>query len=186
VTPETAVNRALSQFDTPPAIADRVAVWAGVRPGMRVLEPSAGLGHLALAIRRRGADPVCGEIDPERVAALRRAGFNAVEEDFLALNPAWRAFDLVVMNPPFERGQDLEHVLHAIMFAPQVVALLPLGFLEGVGRFKAIWSEYWLHRVAVLVRRFRSDGTGQSAQRPFAVFDIRREPCASQSVEWWD
>jgi hypothetical protein len=40
-----------------------------------------------------------------------------IEGDFLALNPAdFAPFDRIVMNPPFDRGRDCDHVRHAYEF----------------------------------------------------------------------
>ncbi len=178
-------DASLSQFDTPKAIATRMAQWAGIDRGMRVLEPSAGLGNLATAAKQLGADVRCIEWSKARAQWLERAGFTVTQANFLEV-PRGERFDLVLMNPPFEDGQDCDHVLHALNFAPRVVALLPLGTLDGVDRFQRLWTRHGLRRMAVLVRRFKSEGTAQSGQRPFAVFEfIANERQSSTGVEWW-
>lgn len=178
-------DASMSQFDTPNAIAQRMAMWADVERGMRVLEPSAGLGNLAGAARQIGADVRCIEWSRARADWLARSGFNVTQANFLEV-PRGERFDLVLMNPPFENGQDLEHVLHALNFASRVVALLPLGTLDGVDRYQRLWTRHGLRRLAILVRRFKSEGTAQSGQRPFAVFEfIANERQPSTAVEWW-
>src|SRR3546814_14723641 len=51
--------------------------------------------------------------------------------DFLALTPDLiGSFDRIIMNPPFDRGRDIDHVNHAIEFlAPGgiLVALMSAG-----------------------------------------------------------
>lgn len=110
-------------FPTPAAVADRMMDAADLAPGLRVLEPSAGTGNLVRAILARGADVVACEIAP-RVAEEFALDFPAVSlfvGDFLERTAAELGgpFARVVMNPPFHRGEDARHILHAAgMLAP--------------------------------------------------------------------
>jgi hypothetical protein len=45
------IRKELQFFPTPEAVADRLVAWADIEPGMVVLEPSAGRGHLARRLR---------------------------------------------------------------------------------------------------------------------------------------
>ena len=104
-------------FESPAAVVDAVFERATVRPGMTVLEPSAGRGRLANEARKRGGLVQCVEIQHGLAAELRRDGHSVREGDFLAMTPAdLGTFDLVVMNPPFDRGRDCDHVRHALQF----------------------------------------------------------------------
>lgn len=166
-----------------------MAKWARIDKSMRVLEPSAGLGNIADAITPWGASIECIEIDGGRAAHLGGIGFETMHTDFLSVPaPVYdtESFDLVLGNPPYENGQDLEHVLHSLAFAPRVVMLLPLGNLDGVERHERLWSKHTLNRLAVLVRRFKAEGSEHPGQRPFGVFEILRGKVdVRQSVEWW-
>ncbi len=102
----------LGWFPTPEALAFELVRRADVRPGMVALEPSAGRGAIALELRGVGARVWCTEIDPGRATHLRALGFAVVEGDALA-GPAARRYDRVVMNPPFARQADVDHVLRA-------------------------------------------------------------------------
>ncbi len=97
-------------FPTPPALAARLVAEALLHPGLMVLEPSAGTGNLAVAIREGGCNPVCVEINYTLVERLRKMGYTVHCQDFLTF---YGEFDRVVMNPPFEKGQDIDHVRHA-------------------------------------------------------------------------
>jgi predicted RNA methylase len=89
----------------------------GVRAGELVREPSAGRGRLADEARRRGGHVTCVEIQHELCATLRQKGHEVVEGDFLKMTPAQLGlFDVIVMNPPFDRGRDCDHVRHALQF----------------------------------------------------------------------
>lgn len=118
-------------YETPEWLADRAVDLADIRPGMRVLEPNAGRGRLALAIRRAcpSAEVVCAELLDDNRAELERLGFQVVGRDFLELSPAATGlFDAVVMNPPFSKMSDARHIAHA------------MGFLRPGGRICAIAS----------------------------------------------
>ena len=59
-----------SCFPTPPVLADRLVTAAGVRGGMRVLEPSAGTGALAGECITRGATVVLVEVNADAARFL--------------------------------------------------------------------------------------------------------------------
>ena len=121
------------QFDTPPELADRLVEMARIEPGMLVLEPSAGIGNIAIPAAKKGANVVCYEIDQKRVDRLSQANIDAgrviaqifTVEDFLDESSDW-SYDRVVMNPPFAKQADIDHVLHAYRF------LKPGGLLVAI------------------------------------------------------
>jgi type I restriction-modification system DNA methylase subunit len=132
LTGSVANPRAGDFFETPVALAKRMCELAGVGPGKAVLEPSAGLGRIAMAARDAGAHVVCCERDPARAATLaRQPGLSVLpERDFLGLAPHG-AFDAVLMNPPFSQQADCFHVAHALRFLRPggwLVAVVSAGF----------------------------------------------------------
>ncbi|MFJ6559908.1 methyltransferase [Streptomyces sp. NPDC091412] len=114
-------------FPTPAAVVQRVIDLADLKPGMEVLEPSAGSGAIATAAAEQGAVVDCIEQDPGYAALLADAGRarTLTVADFLSV-PAEPRYDRVVMNPPFTRGTDMQHVEHALRF------LKPDGLLVSV------------------------------------------------------
>lgn len=108
-------------FPTPPALARRMVELADVRPGHRVLEPSAGTGRLLQAL-----PPGCDVTAVEINTTLARH-INARCADFLSLSPAdIGPFHRIVMNPPFTNAQDVRHILHARQFLAPGGALVAL------------------------------------------------------------
>ena len=135
----------LGYWPTVPALADRVVEVAEIVPGMRTLEPSAGSGRIAEAVRRRYADAVsilCCEINPRLQQLLTAKGFSVLAGDFLSATFE-TAFQRILMNPPFEAGQDIDHVRRAF-------SLLAPG-----GRLVAIMSEGPFFRSDEKARCFR-------------------------------
>ena len=110
-------------FPTPPELAIRMVELAEIRQGMCVLEPSAGTGNLARAIRSAvpGAHLDLIEIDPKLCSILKASGFEVSCRDFLAASmpvcpDSEGGHDRVLINPPFSKGQDVAHILHALKF----------------------------------------------------------------------
>ena len=103
-------------FDTPPAAGARVMEHADIKPGMLVLEPSAGCGNLALLARAGDGRVDVVEIAFELAAILQKQNFNLIARDFLQLECSAPIYDRIIMNPPFSEGQDLQHVKHAFQF----------------------------------------------------------------------
>ncbi|MBR0998791.1 phospholipid N-methyltransferase [Bradyrhizobium japonicum] len=108
-------------FPTSPELAAEVAELADIRPGHRILEPSAGTGALIEAARVHGAgslDIVAIEINHQVAQALGRSqqGVTIINADFMDMAGAVDKFDRIIMNPPFERGADIQHIEHARKF----------------------------------------------------------------------
>lgn len=177
-------DAAKSQWWSPLDLATRIATWAGIGPGTRVLEPSAGLGALAHAARNLGGKVFCVELDPALVEHLRADDFEVLCSDFLLANLG--EYDVALMNPPFEDGQTEQHILHALQFAPRVVCIAQLGVLAGVERKAQLWDRHSLASMVVLSRRPKFSGASSTAMRDFGVFEIcRGRQAMSTHVEWW-
>lgn len=156
----------LQYFPTPPAVVERLLKLADIEDGMYVLEPSAGSGAIASTAVDTGAVIDCVEQDPGFAAELLdMGGFRSVQvRDFLAVPPR-PEYDRVIMNPPFTRGADIEHVTHALRF------LRPRGLLVSVmswsvtepmrrtGKFRALVEARQGKVEAVEQGAFREAGT---------------------------
>ncbi|BCX53947.1 MULTISPECIES: PLxRFG domain-containing protein [Comamonas] len=166
----------LDFFPTSEAVVDSMLAAAEIEPGMAVLEPSAGMGHIADAIRERaGVEPDVVEMSGERRELLEAKGYSLVGSDFTEMRPrdgftygdvfrdtegrlgvmrgsrgmgsdrvgfhpldadgkpdaqkaTWvdrgeltgveqrdsdSGYDRIIMNPPFSKDRDIQHVRHA-------------------------------------------------------------------------
>ncbi len=109
-------------FPTPVSLARRMAEAAGIQPGHRVLEPSAGTGRLIDAIRKvqHPGHLIAVEHSATLAEGLKTkyqpGDATIVCADFLECDGGrqWLGpFDRVVMNPPFKDGTDIRHIQHA-------------------------------------------------------------------------
>jgi predicted RNA methylase len=121
------IQQDFGYFPSPRAVVSRLLALADIDAGMRVLEPSAGKGAIAYACAQQGATVDCYELLEANFAALAGDGrLGSVQRaDFLSIEPA-QVYDRVVMNPPFAKQSDIQHVTHALKF------LKPGGLLVSV------------------------------------------------------
>jgi hypothetical protein len=180
---KTTPARYFGFFPTPPAAADELLSKTSLlqeiaKPPLRILEPSAGTGNLArrclrsietldgwsggrarYAAQYRFDNKVdCVEIQAHLAAALEAEGIynRVICQDFLSLRPdPTNLYDRVVMNPPFDRERDIDHVMHALDFLKpdgQLVAIMSAGtefretrkciaFRERMQKLGASWSD---------------------------------------------
>ena len=132
-------------FETPPELANRLVDAAGIESGETALEPSAGRGAIALKLAERvGKENVwCYEILEDCVGHLKALGFTRVfNKDFLTVEPE-RKFKRIVMNPPFAKQADIDHVTHA------------WKFLESGGRLVSVMSAGIIFRKNRKTKMFR-------------------------------
>lgn len=103
-------------FPTPHSIGLQMTRLAQLAPGLRVLEPSAGTGELAETIHETepSVDLWVAEKDARRQQTLKDKGFALLAEgdyDFLTTDVG--TWPRIIQNPPFEEGQDIDHVMRA-------------------------------------------------------------------------
>lgn len=191
---------------------------------IRILEPSAGKGALieglihaeaALADIQKRA-PRAFEITAielhrgrARVLAERFPQITIVNRCFVTwfedtYEAGWtpdrpRPFDLVLANPPFDDGQDADHVDPMTRLAERSVVLLRTAFLHGTTDRARIFDEVRCKREAVLRSRpsFDDDENGKEGgpRHEFTVFDFERPTTGWRRArgevdrvtrEWWD
>lgn len=156
-------------FPTPKAIVDRMLEEADIQAGMSVLEPSAGKGDIADAIRAAGVEPVTVESNHTLAEILTAKGYEVSGSDFL--EHAGK-YDRVIMNPPFENGMDIDHVRHAfdsLKPGGRVVAIMSEGSF-GRSDKKATAFREWLDGIGGLSEKLDAGSfTGAKAFRQTGV-----------------
>ena len=146
------------QFSTPPNYS-AVANWLlGTKEGDVVLEPSAGLGGLAVFAKNAGATVYVNELDPQRAALLSRMGFDGVftenAEQIDNVLPDNIRPNRIIMNPPFSSSagrtsrndtmnaaRHIEQALERLADGGRAVMILGKGMADEAPRFKAFWDD---------------------------------------------
>ena len=129
-------------YSTPRYLAHRMAMLIPVT-AKSVLEPSAGKGSLIKAVKDRisGSVHYC-EIDEERNKMIKTTlHAHKVGGDFLKMESD-RAFDGVIMNPPFNRAED--HFLKAydhLQEGGKMVCLVSKETLEGKSKKEVLMMD---------------------------------------------
>lgn len=121
-------------FPTPKTLIDRMLDLADLEEAHFVLEPSAGKGDILDAIVERlpsiKSNVYAIEANGTLAKILELKGYNYKREDFLQIEPGTYRVDRIIMNPPYEKSQDIEHVTHALkMLKPsgRLIALISEG-----------------------------------------------------------
>ncbi|GAP46933.1 methyltransferase [Streptomyces azureus] len=135
-------------FPTPGPVVQQLIELADIKPGMTVLEPSAGQGAIASAVAAEGCVVDCIEVQESNATVIFDAGYAnlILVRDFLTTAPGAGipGYDRVVMNPPFARQDDIRHVMHAHRF------------LKAGGLLVAVMSNGVTFRNTPLTREFRA------------------------------
>lgn len=188
-------------FPTPRPVIDLMLEAADIRPGQSILEPSAGKGDIADAILEANptADLVVVEFNETLKDILELKGYMLLGRDFLSC-VAQTKLDRIVMNPPFEGGQDIDHVRHAYsMLAPggRLVSIMSTGPFFRQDKKSAEFRD-WLESVGGEVRdlsagsfggiiqeRVQADGhqhevgRGQRIGTPWSIHSVLVLACSS-------
>ena len=142
------------QFSTPPNIAYLAAWSANISAKDFVLEPSAGIGGLAVFAKAWGAEVAVNELSKRRLEVLRSMGFdhlfNENAEHIDNILPANISPSVVIMNPPFSSTagrlknnktsnaeKHIDQALARLRDGGRLVAIL------GQGMNNADYYKYW-------------------------------------------
>lgn len=141
-------------FPTPPPLAQRMVQLANINPGEHVLEPSAGKGDIADAIRAAGGKVDAVELSDTLRKVIEAKGHKLVGTDFEAFD-SHEQYDAIVMNPPWSGGADVRHVMRAF------------GMLKPGGRLVALMSMHpsFAQDKASVAFRAWMDGMGGEAEK---------------------
>lgn len=113
-------------YPTPPNLINKM-IWKIKGNPSKILEPSAGKGDIIEAMQAnykyKQADYSAIESDITLQATLRGKDIKVIDTDFLAYAGPDK-FDAIVMNPPFDTGD--QHLLKAIeiLYRGEIVCLL--------------------------------------------------------------
>jgi predicted RNA methylase len=174
-------KKTLQFFETPAEVARRMIVRAKIKKTDLVLEPSAGHGALLAAIDQNHPGPyiTAVEVDEDNCNAVRERfpTITVVCMDFIVWAPRIGAmFGVILMNPPFHGGQDIEHVRAAwdlLHNGGRLVAILGEGaFIQQNKRAKAF--RQWLEEIRAQGERlppgtFKESGTNVAARMIWAA-----------------
>lgn len=119
-------------FPTPKPIAEVLANCVDfIYSGFDILEPSAGVGNLADAIKSKYIDYAknvkldCIEINYELAEYLKAKGHTVFNCDFLTYETS-KKYDLIVMNPPFkDLLKHLNKALELLKTDGQILCIVP-------------------------------------------------------------
>lgn len=157
-------------FPTPRPLIDQMLSAAEIAPGMKVLEPSAGKGDILDAITESHPGVETHAVEPvgELREIIKAKGHNLADSDIMQHQGE---YDRVVMNPPFENGQDMDHVQKAYsLLKPggKLVAIVSEGpFFRQDGKSQEFRN--WLEKSGAHVEKLDKAFAGNDAFRQTGV-----------------
>jgi hypothetical protein len=171
----------LQFYPTPEALAEKAWNKFNNKSVARLLEPSAGEGHLIKRFfkedRWHQTTPIdVVEIDISKHPMLKSKGFNVVGIDFLEFNGA-SLYSHIIMNPVFNNG--VKHVLKAweILFDGELVAILNAESIKNAfsGERKMLLDLIELHgSVEFLQEEFLSDDADRKTSVEIALIHLTK------------
>lgn len=154
----TEEQQQFQQFSTPPNIAYLAAWAANIDKGDTVLEPSAGIGGLALWPKAWGATVYGNELSERRADILRSLGLDEIftenAEQINNVLPDYVKPSVVIMNPPFSATagrlssnntanakRHIEQALDRLEDGGRLVAILGRGMSNDSRTFAPWWDD---------------------------------------------
>lgn len=184
----------MQQFSTPPAYAYVVNWIANVTEDDVVLEPSAGMGGIAIHAANSGAKVYANELDPSRADGLRQLPLEKVftedaEQIGAILKGKIPGLTTIIMNPPFSRagmrmgdkmvqGTDRKHIDEALTLLPdggRLVAIVGAG-LHGQGQKMTQWLDNLPYQLVANIEVAREVYRGYGTEFPTRVLVIDKVP----------
>lgn len=158
----------LGAFWTPHALADKMVRLARLGAGMTILEPSAGSGRIVEAASKVGAHVFAIEVEPTMAVNLKDRGVRCICRDFLSIEShEEKSFQVVLMNPPFAKQQDVKHITHAAKFVRKggrLVAVASAGVTfrddRATTAFRDLVDEHDGEITPLPAGTFKESGTG--------------------------
>lgn len=159
-------------FPTPNDLVGQMMDYADIQAGHDVLEPSAGKGNIADMIK--SSVPTARldviEFNSGLSALLEAKGYDPVARNFM--DYTGKKYDRIVMNPPFENFQDIDHVKHAYeLLKPggKLVAIMGAGVKNS--RKKAVEFREWLDDMGTYIEDL-PEGSFKTSERPTGVATV--------------
>lgn len=111
ITGETVdLKKEFQYFPTPKEIGLRMIEMADIRPTDILLEPEAGQGAIADLFPKENSK-ILIELNLQNAEVLYQKGYSVDVMDFLQFDRV--IADKIIMNPPFSKQQDIDHICHA-------------------------------------------------------------------------
>lgn len=159
----TDLKKEFQFFETPPELAKKMVEMAELKKTDMVLEPSAGLGAIVKHIEngRLFFNDINQNFVDSLAYDLMVAGkdiFSQGCQNFLKTNDK---FDKIIMNPPFTKQQDVDHILHAYSL------LNPGGILVSIVSEGPFFRE---NKKSMAFREFLAENSAEIIKNPEGTF----------------
>lgn len=142
------VREDLDFYQTPSGATQALIDMDLLRRGLKVWEPMAGNGAIAEVLKQNNYDVFSSDI------VERKYKLDVVKDffEFKTLPEPLNSWQIVT-NPPYKMTD--KFLLQCLSMRPSFLAVfLPVRYLEGIKRYKEIYSNYMPSDVIVFARRY--------------------------------
>lgn len=137
-------------FPTPKHLVEKIIDIAEISKNDLCLEPSAGNGNISSEILKLSKNLTSIELNPEVYKELLNIDKHAILGDFLQYaKETENKFDKIIANPPFNKNQDVDHVLamHSLLDSGgKLVSIVGVSWFNGIQKKHVSFRE-WLDSV---------------------------------------
>ena len=106
------IKKEFQFFETPKELVKQMIELAGLKEGDTILEPSAGRGAIIDEIKIITGKLTVNELNKKNCDELVKKGYiQTTNYDFMETSLG--LFKKIIMNPPFSKQQDVDHILRA-------------------------------------------------------------------------
>lgn len=144
-------------FPTPDILIDSMIDLANISDKDSILEPSCGMGSIIDRIRDRGYENLIWGVEQQYTLAeiCKLKGHSVEQGDIFAspqdgdgavLDVFGMAFNRILMNPPFEKREDIAHVIHCftnyLADKGVLVSVMSASVLNGTHKKQVAFREF--------------------------------------------
>lgn len=138
----------LDFYQTPSGATQALIDMDLLRKSLKIWEPMAGNGAITEVLKQNSYDVFSSDIVERKYKLDNVSDFFGLEE-FPDPLSSWQ----IVTNPPYNMAD--KFLLHCLSMRPSFLAVfLPVRYLEGIKRYKEIYSIYTPSDVIVFARRY--------------------------------
>jgi len=165
------VKKEFQFFPTPLKLVDKLIDMVEWKEDIKVLEPSFGSGNILFKIPDMKLSVYGIELNPHMIIDVEKTipnnsnSYSILGSDFLGYENSI-LYDVIIMNPPFTKNQDIKHFLHAYDMLSdngQIICILSSGSISNSRKINNDFNKFLSDNNAEIIKldkgEFKESGT---------------------------
>ena len=154
-------------FPTPEKVIDTMLLGVKINEGDTILEPSAGSGDIANFVKKFTKNIDCVEINYKLREYLKEKNHNVIGKNIYNIKD--KKYDWIIMNPPFEKKEDIKQVRYCfdnlLKKGGTLISVLSTGALTNSSKINVEFEKFVNEngsKFSLPQKSFRDSGTNVS------------------------